>query len=407
MNLLHHTLPNGIRLVHKTVPNMIAHAGVIINTGSRDEKEEEHGMAHFVEHMLFKGTGRRKTYHILSSLEDRGGELNAYTTKEETAIYGSFLKHDYNKAFDIISDVLFNSIFPEKEILKEKEVIIEEINSYRDTPSELIFDDFEEMIFEGAPIGRNILGSEKSLHNFNRSMIHDFMNNNYNPSGMVVCSIGNIREKQLIKLFEKYFSDIPAKQTIRDRTAFTTYKPKHKTLGKNTWQDHCIIGNIAYNVRDKKRLALFLLNNILGGQGMNSRLNLSLREKKGFAYNVESNYTPYCDSGVFLIYFGTDEKNRQKSIGIAMKELKRLRDQRLGRTQLQKAKNQIKGNIARGREIHENLMLAMGKNILLFDRMESTESLYEKIDLLSPSDLLEIANEVFSENLLSTLIYTK
>jgi len=386
---------------------MIAHAGVIINTGSRDEKEHEHGMAHFIEHMLFKGTGRRKTFHILSSLEDRGGELNAYTTKEETAIYGSFLKHDYNKAFDIISDVLFNSIFPEKEILKEKEVIIEEINSYRDTPSELIFDDFEEMIFEGAPIGRNILGSEKSLHHFNRDMIHDFINNNYIPSGMVVCSIGNIREKQLINLFEKYFSDTPAKQTKRERTAFTSYKPKHKSLSKNTWQDHCIIGNRAYDVRDKKRLAMFLLNNILGGQGLNSRLNLSLREKNSFAYNVESNYIPYCDNGVFMIYFGTDEKNRGKSIGIAMKELKRLRDHRLGRTQLQKAKNQIKGNIARGREIHENLMLAIGKNTLLFDRMESTESLYGKIDQLSSSDLLEIANEVFSENMLSTLIYTK
>ena len=407
MNLLHHTLPNGIRLVHKTVPNMIAHCGVIINTGSRDEKENEHGMAHFVEHMLFKGTAKRKTYHILSSLEDRGGELNAYTTKEETAIYGSFLKNDYNKALDIISDVIFNSTFPEKEILKEKEVITEEINSYRDTPSELIFDDFEEMIYEGEPIGRNILGSEKSLGNFNRNMIHEFISSNYNPKGMVVCSVGNIREKQLLKLFEKYFGNIPAKETGSARTAFTSYKPSYKTISKNTWQDHCIIGNMAYDVRDKKRLAMFLLNNILGGQGLNSRLNLSMREKNGFAYNVESNYIPYCDSGIFMIYFGTDRKNREKSINVALKELKRLREQKLGMTQLQKAKNQIKGNIARGRENNENLMLAMGKNILLFDRMESTEALYGKIDLLTSSDLLEIANEVFSGNMLSTLIYTK
>jgi len=386
---------------------MIAHAGVIINTGSRDESEKEHGMAHFIEHMMFKGTEKRKTFHILSSLEDRGGELNAYTTKEETAIYGSFLKHDYNKAFDIISDVLFNSIFPEKEILKEKEVIIEEIYSYRDTPSELIFDDFEEMIYAGASIGRNILGSEKSLKQFNRDMIREFIGRNYSPADMVVCSIGNIREKQVLKLFEKYFSNIPLKQINRERTAFTSYKAKHKTIGKNTWQDHCIIGNLAYDVKDKKRLAMFLLNNILGGQGLNSRLNLSLREKNGFAYNVESSYIPYCDSGLFIIYFGTDAKNRDKSINIAMKELKHLRDQRLGRTQLQKAKNQIKGHIARGRENHENLMLALGKNILLFNRMESIETLYGKIDLLSSSDLLEIANEVFDEKLLSTLIYTK
>lgn len=407
MNLLHHTLPNGIRLVHKKVPNMVAHAGVIINAGSRDEKEDEHGMAHFVEHMLFKGTGKRKTYHILSSLEDRGGELNAYTTKEETAIYGSFLKHDYNKAFDIISDILFNSAFPEKEIKKEKEVILEEINSYRDTPSELIFDDFEEMIYAGDIIGRSILGSARSLSLFNQSMIFDFIKNNYHPSAMVVCSVGDISEQQMIRLFEKYFSKAPVHELTRARKPFTSYQPSHKTISKNTWQDHCIIGNMAYNVRDKRRLTMYLLNNILGGQGLNSRLNMSMREKNGLAYNVESNYVPYCDSGVFMIYFGTDEKNREKSIGIAMKEMQRLRDQRLGITQLHKAKNQIKGNIARGRENHENLMLALGKNILLFNHMESIEELYARIDLLTSSDLMETANEVFAENMLSSLIYTR
>jgi predicted Zn-dependent peptidase len=407
MNLLHHTLPNGIRLVHKTVPNMIAHAGVIVNTGSRDENEKEHGMAHFVEHMMFKGTGKRKTYHILSSLEDRGGELNAYTTKEETAVYGSFLKHDYNKAFDIISDVIFNSTFPEKEIQREKEVIIEEINSYRDTPSEIIFDDFEEMIYAGSPIGRNILGSEESLRNFDKDMIYDFVRRNHNPSEMVVCSVGDIKEKQLVKLFEKYFSNIPAKKVNNNRIAFSGYRPLQKTVSKKTWQDHCIIGNLAYNVRDKRRIAMFLLNNLLGGQGLNSRLNLSLREKNGFAYNVESNYIPYCDSGVFMIYFGTDEKNRNRSINVVMKELKKLREQRLGISQLQKAKNQMKGNIARAWENHENHMLAMGKNILIFNKMESIDDLYEKINMLTSSDLLEIANEIFDENMLSSLIYSK
>jgi predicted Zn-dependent peptidase len=407
MNLLHQTLPNGIRLVHKTVPNMIAHAGVIVNTGSRDENEKEHGMAHFVEHMMFKGTGKRKTYHILSSLEDRGGELNAYTTKEETAVYGSFLKHDYNKAFDIISDVIFNSTFPEKEIQREKEVIIEEINSYRDTPSEIIFDDFEEMIYAGSPIGRNILGSEESLRNFDKDMIYDFVRRNHNPSEMVVCSVGDIKEKQLVKLFEKYFSNIPAKKVNNNRIAFSGYRPLQKTVSKKTWQDHCIIGNLAYNVRDKRRIAMFLLNNLLGGQGLNSRLNLSLREKNGFAYNVESNYIPYCDSGVFMIYFGTDEKNRNRSINVVMKELKKLREQRLGISQLQKAKNQMKGNIARAWENHENHMLAMGKNILIFNKMESIDDLYEKINMLTSSDLLEIANEIFDENMLSSLIYSK
>ncbi len=386
---------------------MIAHAGVIVNTGSRDENDNQHGMAHFVEHMMFKGTAKRKTYHILSSLEDRGGELNAYTTKEETAIYGSFLKHDYKKALDIISDVTFNSTFPEKEILREKEVIIEEINSYRDSPSELIFDDFEEMIYAGAAIGRNILGTEKSLQDFNREMISDFVNNNYDPSEMIVCSVGDIKEKQLIGLFEKYFSNIPVKHLNKNRIAYREYKPVQKKVSKNTWQDHCIIGNLAYDVKDKRRIAMVLLNNILGGQGLNSRLNLSLREKNGYAYNVESSYIPYCDSGVFMIYFGTDEKNRNRSISIVMKELKKLREQRLGIAQLQKAKNQMKGNIARAWENHESLMLALGKNTLIFNRMDSIEDLYEKIDILSSSDLLEISNEIFAPNMLSTLIYTK
>lgn len=407
MNLLRYTLPNGIRLVHKNVPNMIAHCGVIINTGSRDEKDDEQGMAHFVEHMMFKGTAKRKAYHILSSLEDRGGELNAYTTKEETAVYGSFLKNDYNKALDIISDITGNSTFPEKEVQKEKEVIIEEINSYKDTPSELIFDDFEEMIYAGAPIGRSILGTEDSLRSFNRGMISDFIDNNYNPEGMVVCSVGNIRDKQLIKLFEKYFADIETKQDNRQRNAFTGYRPQKKIISKNTWQDHCIIGNLAYDVKDRRRLTMFLLNNILGGQGLNSRLNLSLREKNGFAYNVESMYIPYYDSGVFMIYFGTESRNRDKSINLALKELKKLRETRLGKAQLQKAKNQMKGNIARAWENHESHMLSMGKNILVFDRMEPIESLYEKIDLLSSSDLLETANEIFPEEMLSTLIYSK
>ena len=407
MNLLRYTLPNGIRLVHKPVPNMIAHCGIIINAGSRDEEKEEHGIAHFAEHMMFKGTIKRKPYHILSSLEDRGGELNAYTTKEETAIYGSFLKNDYNKALDIISDIIINSTFPEKELKKEKEVIIEEINSYKDSPSELIFDDFEELIYADAPIGRSILGSENSIGSFNRDMLNNFIDRNYIPGEMVLCSIGNIKEKQLIKLFEKYFGDIKEKHRQRKRIPFTGYRPVNRIISKNTWQDHCIIGNLAYDVKDERRLAMFLLNNILGGQGLNSRLNLSLREKNGFAYNVESSYIPYCDTGVFMIYFGTEEKNRNRSINLAMKELKKLREQKLGTAQLQKAKNQMQGNIARAWENHENHMLAMGKNILLFDEMEPIESLYEKIGLLSASALLEIANEIFPEDMLSTLIYSK
>ncbi|MCF8223909.1 MAG: insulinase family protein [Bacteroidales bacterium] len=407
MNFFYHTLPNGIRLIHKPVSNIIAHAGVLINTGSRDEKDNEHGMAHFTEHMLFKGTGRRKAYHILSSLEDRGGELNAYTTKEETAVYGSFLKNDYNKAFDILSDIVFHSSLPDKEIKKEKEVVLEEINSYKDSPSELIFDDFEEMIYNDDPIGRNILGSEQSLKLINRDSLKEFISRNYNPEEIVVCSVGNIKEKHLVKLLEKYFGNVPAATQTKTRTPFSNYKPANNQVSKNTWQDHCIIGNIAYDVKDRRRLSMFLLNNILGGQGLNSRLNLSLREKNGYAYNIESNYIPYWDTGVFMIYFGTERKNREKSIRLVMKELKKLRENKLGSMQLTRAKNQIKGNIARAWESHENHMLAMGKNVLVFDRMEPIENIYDKINMLNASDLATVANEIFTEDMMSMLIYSK
>lgn len=400
-----HTLDNGIRLIHLQVPNIVAQCGLIINAGSRDEKDEEHGMAHFIEHMFFKGTGKRKAYHILSRLEDRGGELNAYTTKEETVLYGSFLKEDYNIAMELISDIAFNSTFPSKEIKREKEVILEEINSYKDTPSELIFDDFEELIFNGDALGRNILGEENSLKSFNRESISSFIKNNYFTDQMVFCSIGNISSKRIQSLFEKYYSKVPANTGNRKRSNKNGYKPDSKILQKGTWQNHCIIGNVAYNLKDSRRIGMYLLNNILGGQGLNSRLNLSLREKNGFAYNVESSYQPYFDTGVFLIYFGTEQANLDKSISIALKELRKLRDTQLGTTQLYKAKKQIKGNLARSYENHESYMLSMGKSLLVYGSVDPLAEIYRKIDLVSSQNLLDIANEVFDDDKLSTLIY--
>ena len=405
MDLLIHTLNNGIRLVHMQVPNMVAHCGIIINTGSRDEKDNEHGIAHFIEHMLFKGTKRRKAYHILSRLEGRGGELNAYTTKEETAVHASFLKADYEIAIDLISDIVFNSVFPSKEIRKEKEVVMEEINSYKDSPSELIFDDFEEMIYPNDPIGRNILGSPETVKSFSSTMINGFIEKNYQTNQMVVCSVGNISNKKILKLLDKYFSKIPSSGSPIERLAFTGYKPEFKALKKDTWQNHCIMGNIAYDLRDKRRIGMYLLNNILGGYGLNSRLNMSLREKSGFAYNVESNYNPYYDTGVFQIYFGTDKNNLGKSINIAKKELKKLREKKLGLVQLQKAKQQMKGNMARAYENHESYMLGLGKNLLAFNKVDPVEKIYQKISAVSADELIEIANEVFEEKQLSTMIY--
>ena len=405
MDLFLHTLDNGIRLVHRRIPGLVAHCGLIINIGSRDESDQQHGIAHFIEHMLFKGTKRRKAYHILSRLEDVGGELNAYTTKEETAVHASFLKDDYERAIELISDITFNSVFPEKEIEKEKDVVIEEINSYLDNPAELIFDDFEELIFSKQPIGRNILGTQESVKSFSKEIITGFVCNNYNTNQMVFCSVGNIPDEKILKLFKTHFSHISTINREERVDKSWLYNPSSVTKKKDTFQNHCIIGNLAYDLKDKRRMGMFLLNNILGGQGLNSRLNLSLREKNGLAYNVESNYNPYYDTGIFSIYFGTDRQYLNKSISIAMAELKKLRTARLGTIQLSKAKSQIKGYLARGYENHESLMLSLGKSLLIFNKIDTMEDICSKIDLVSASELLETANDIFEPSKLSTLIY--
>jgi len=405
MEILLHTLDNGIRLVHHRITGLVAHCGLIINIGSRDETEQEHGIAHFIEHMLFKGTKKRKSFHILSRLEDVGGELNAYTTKEETAVHASFLKDDYERAIELISDVSFNSSFPEKEIEKEKDVVIEEINSYLDSPADLIFDDFEELIFNDQAIGRNILGTQESVKAFSREMMSGFISANYSANQMVFCSVGNIPDEKILKLFKTYFSGVATPQRAERQIKNWEYKPSSVTKKKDTYQNHCVLGNLAYDLKDKRRMGMFLLNNIVGGQGMNSRLNLSLREKNGLAYNVESNYNPYFDTGVFSIYFGTDSQYLNKSLSITMAELKKLRDSKLGIIQLGKAKNQIKGHLARGYENHESLMLSLGKSLLVFNRIDTIEELCRKIDNVTASEILETANEIFEPSMLSTLIY--
>lgn len=405
MDNLFHILNNGIRMVHMKIPGIVAHCGLIINAGSRDESLQEHGIAHFIEHMLFKGTNNRKAYYILSRLEDVGGELNAYTTKEETAVHASFLAEHYERSIEIISDIIINSVFPEKEIEKEKEVVIEEINSYRDNPAELIFDDFEELILGKQPIGRNILGIPDTVRSFTRERIFSFIVNNYFSEQMVFCSVGNISEEKIINLFVKYFSDVPKKTMPPKIKSHWHYEPSSVIKEMETYQNHCIIGNVAYDLKDNRRMGMFLLNNILGGQGLNSRLNLSLREKNGFAYNVESSYNPYYDTGVFSIYFGTDSQNLDRSISIASKEMNKLCSKKLGNIQLNKAKNQIKGYLARGYENHENLMLSLGKSLLVFNKIDSIEEICRKIDNITSSEILEIANEIFDKSKLSTLIY--
>ena len=405
MKINTHTLKNGIRLIHQQVESPAAHFGIILNTGSRDELPEEQGIAHFIEHIIFKGTRKRKAFHIISRIEDVGGELNAYTTKEETAIYATFLNEHYNRSMELISDIITNSNFPQKEIEREKEVVIEEINSYKDSPSELIFDEFDELLFDGHPIARNILGTPDHLKSFKRESIIQFVTKNYHTDEMVLSSVGSIPFEKLISLAEKYFENIPEHPRQQPRLLFDHYQPGNLRLEKDTFQAHCVIGNIAYNAQSDRRMGMVLLNNILGGQSMNSRLNMALRERNGIAYNIESNYSAFSDTGQFNVYFGTDRENLNKAIKLVNKEFRLLKNKALGTLQLSKAKKQLIGQIAISSENRDDLMLTLGKSFLLYNKVDSLPAIYKKIEAITSSQLLEIANEVFEEKSMSTLIY--
>jgi len=400
-----YTLANGIRIVHRRIPGKVAHCGLIINTGSRDEEIDEWGVAHFIEHTIFKGTTKRKSFHILSRLENVGGDLNAYTTKEETCVHASFLSQYYDRTLELISDIVFNSIFPSKELEKEKEVVIDEINSYQDSPSEQIYDDFEDQIFKGYPIGRNILGSPELVKTFNKEKISKFIERAYNTDEMVISSVGDVSFKKLIRIIEKYFGGIPANPRGFKRIVPADYVTTHDIQNRNTYQAHCVIGNIAYDAQDHNRVSLGLLTNILGGPGLTSRLNLNLREKHGLAYNVEANYSPYVDTGVFNIYFGCDESDLNRSLSICKKEMKKLQNKKLGVLQFRTAKQQLLGQIAISSENNENQMLAIGKSVLLYNRVDTLEKIYKKIQAVSAEHLMEVANEIFEPSQLSTLIY--
>ncbi|WP_417592695.1 M16 family metallopeptidase [Owenweeksia hongkongensis] len=398
-------LSNGIRVVHKQVDRPVAHCGLMVMAGSRDESFEEEGLAHFIEHVLFKGTTKRKAYHILSRMEDAGGELNAYTDKETTVIYSSFLESDYNRAIDLIFDINFNSIFPEKEIQKEKEVIIDEINSYKDSPSELIFDDFEETLFPNHPLGMNILGTPEKVKSFSRKDILNFISREYGNNRMVFSSVGNISSAKLKRMLDKATEHLPTKISTHTRVAPPAYQTKHVSVEKSNFQTHAVLGTRSYYANHEKSRTLHLLNNILGGPGMNSRLNLNIREKYGFTYNIESFYNPYSDTGVFGIYAGTDPGTIGKTLKLIDKELKKLREIKLGTMQLTKAKRQILGQIAMGQENNASLMLALGKSLLVFDRVDTFEEIRAKIEGITSEDLQDVANEILAPEQMSSIVY--
>jgi predicted Zn-dependent peptidase len=405
MDLYFHTLPNGIKLVHLESTSQVAHCGFFINTGSRDEELNEHGMAHFIEHLIFKGTSKRKAFHILSRMEDVGGEVNAFTTKEETCVHTSFLVDYYGRALELIADIFFNSTFPEKAIETEREVILDEINSYKDSPSEQICDDFEDQVFFDHPLGRNILGAPACLQSINRELILNFIQRSYNTDQMVLASVGNISFPKIKHMFEKYFQDIPSNFRKVYRVPFSNYKVSNREFVFDTNQVHVTLGGMAYDLADDRRMALHLLTNILAGPGMISRLNLALREKYGYSYNVESNFSPFTDSGIFSVYFSTDKEYVSKCLDIVYSEFTKLQNNLLGGMQLKKAKQQIIGQLAISFESQENQMLSIGKSYLVYGKVDSMETIYKKIESITANQLRDIANDILQRDKLSILIF--
>ena len=400
-----YTLPNGIKILHKHRPGAVAHLALMVNTGMRDELSNENGLAHFVEHMLFKGTKKRKAYHILSCLENVGGELNAYTTKEETCIHASFLKEYYNKAIELISDVAFNSTYPTNELEKEKEVIIDEINSYRDSPAEEICDEFENNLYRGHEMGRNILGTTDLVNGFTRNDLCNFIKNNYSTEKIIIATIGDISFINFKNKIITHFGDYQHSITSFHRTKFQQLPTFTKIEERNNHLSHCIIGGIAYHFDNPKKMQMILLNNILGGPGMNSRLNLNIREKYGFTYTIESQYNAYSDTGNFLIYMGVDPHSMEKTIELVHKELNKLKDKKLGTIQLSNAKNQLVGQLALSGESGLGELLAITRAAFSKEGIEPLSEIVRKIREVKSEDILDVANEIFDSSNINTMIY--
>ena len=400
-----HTLSNGLRIIHAPNQSAVAYCGFAVDAGTRDEADHEQGMAHFVEHLLFKGTKKRHAWHILNRMENVGGDLNAYTNKEETIVYSAFLAEHFPRAVELLTDIVFHSTFPQQEIDKEVEVIIDEIQSYEDSPSELIFDDFEELLFPNHPLGRNILGKPDLLHQFKSEDALRFTSRYYRPENVIFFVQGNVDFKRVVRLVERATADVAPSTESYSRRRPDLYVPRSLTLHRDTHQAHVMIGSRGYDAHDEKRTALYLLNNILGGPGMNSRLNVSLRERSGLVYNVEANLTSYTDTGVFCIYFGTEHDHVDRCIRLVKKELKRLCEKPLSTNQLNAAKKQIIGQIGVARDNAESTALGMAKTFLHYNKMDDPQEVFQRIEALTSKELWEVSNEMFAEEQLSTLIY--
>lgn len=446
-----YTLDNGLRIIHLPSDSKVVYCGYQINAGTRNEEPGEEGLAHFCEHVTFKGTERRKAWHILNCLESVGGDLNAYTNKEGTVYYSAILKEHIARAVDLLTDIVFHSVYPQAEIDKEVEVICDEIESYNDSPAELIYDEFENIIFKGSPLGHNILGTAEQVRSFKTEDALRFTRKLYRPDNAIFFAYGDIDFKKLVKLIRKALADddsgklaenaansvgklaeekLPQISQITqisgDENSITTEKSVSsvKSVGpenypsvgkeiagqtivmqKNTHQAHVMIGTRAYDVSDSRRMPLYLLNNMLGGPGMNAKLNLALREHNGLVYTVESTMVAYGDTGIWSIYFGCDEHDVKRCLRLVRKELDKFMQKPLSEAQLKAAKKQIKGQVGVACDNRENFALDFGKSFLHYGWEKNVDRLYEQVDEITAEQIQAVAQELFDKDRLTTLIF--
>ncbi len=398
-------LANGTRLVYLKVPSQVAHLGFFFAAGSRHEGPNQIGLAHFLEHCLFKGTQKRNALHILSRIDAVGGELNAYTAKEEMCLYASFSKEHTQRAIDLLSDISINSTFPEKEIEKEKEVILDEINSYLDSPSDKIFDDFDAKLFENHPLGQNILGTMESVSSFTQQDLQQYIQQYFTADNLVVSFVGNVPLARLKVALEAALSQMPltAERSVPQPFTFTT--PFKEVLKEANYQAHAVLGGLAPSYHDDERVAMSLLINILGGPALNSRLNLSVRERYGYAYSIEANYHTFADTGYWQIYFGSEPKNVNKTLTLIDKELDKLREKTLSASQLLQAKRQYKGHLALGMDVNSGLMQGLGKSMLAFGQIDTIAEMHQAIDKITSQEIQVLAQKHLRKEVFSSLIF--
>lgn len=434
-----YTLDNGLRIIHLPSDSQVVYCGYQINAGTRNEEPGEEGLAHFCEHVTFKGTERRKAWHILNCLESVGGDLNAYTNKEGTVYYSAILKEHIARAVDLLSDIVFHSVYPQTEIDKEVEVICDEIESYNDSPAELIYDEFENILFKGSPLGHNILGTAEQVRAFKTEDALRFTQKLYRPDNAIFFAYGDIDFKKLVKLIQKALGECPkgrelacspTEERITEETPTgetpteemeagdanhkvqsSKFNVQSKVAGqtivmqKNTHQAHVMIGTQAYDVNDDRRMPLYLLNNMLGGPGMNAKLNLALREHNGLVYTVESTMVAYGDTGTWSIYFGCDEHDVKRCLRLVRKELDKFMQKPLSDAQLKAAKKQIKGQIGVACDNRENFALDFGKSFLHYGWEKNVDRLYEQVDEITAAQIQAVAQELFDKDRLTTLIF--